>query len=74
MAEDALDPGPDGTYPHWPRTADGTPDPERMPTGQTRHRIREGERRGEVVSIDQTPRDPNGAPIEPPDLPPEEAE
>jgi hypothetical protein len=25
MANDALDPGPDGTYPYFPRQADGSP-------------------------------------------------
>ncbi len=29
MAEDALDPGPDATYPFFPRNADGSPDYER---------------------------------------------
>jgi len=52
MAEDALDPGPLGDYPHWPRRPDGTPDPERMPTGTRRQRTPDGR----VVVIDETPR------------------
>lgn len=70
MPHDALDPG-DGTYPYWPRKPDGSPDPERMPTGQHRQRIRKGKRSGEVVVTDQTPRKPDGTPIVPPTLPSE---
>ena len=33
MAVDALDPGPDGSYPYIPRNADGTLDTKRMPIG-----------------------------------------
>ncbi len=72
MAEDALDPGPDGTYPHWPRRPDGTPDPERMPTGT--HRQKVPGKRGRRVIVDVTPRRPDGTPIEPPTLPPEGTE
>jgi hypothetical protein len=60
---DALDPGPDGDFPNWPRRPDGTPDPERMPTGM---HLQKG------VLIDVTPRHPDGTPIVPPTLPPEE--
>lgn len=80
MAEDAFDPGPDGTYPHWPRRPDGRPAgiglpvtneaereaEERMPTGTGKQRLPNGE----VVLIDLTPRHPDGSPIVPPDLPP----
>lgn len=31
MATDALDPGPDGDFPHLPRNSDGTLDTTRMP-------------------------------------------
>jgi hypothetical protein len=65
MTNDALDPGPLGNYPHWPRRPDGSLDPARMPTGITR--VRRG---GKVYVIDQTPRTPTGEPIEPPPLPP----
>ncbi len=77
MAEDALDPGPEGNYPNWPRRPDGrpagigllatTPEEEaaeqRMPTGVHRQDGR---------LVDLTPRDADGNPIVPPDLPPEE--
>lgn len=33
MTTDALDPGPEGDYPHLPRNADGTLDTDRMPIG-----------------------------------------
>lgn len=65
MADDAFDPGPDGTYPYWPRLPDGSPDPARMPTGLRRIR-----RSGEVLIVDVTPRDPDGVPINPPTIPP----
>lgn len=60
-AVDALDPGPNGDYPNWPRLPDGTPDPERMPTGLTTQ---------DGVPIDVTPRAPDGTPIVPPLIPP----
>jgi hypothetical protein len=60
MARDAFDPGPNGDYPAWPRRPDGTPDPERMPTGLHRQRMPDGS----VVVIDLTPRDPAGQPID----------
>lgn len=76
MARDALDPGPGGDYPNWPRRPDGRPAgiglpattpaekaaEERMPTGLRRQGGR---------LIDLTPRHPDGTPIVPPDLPPE---
>lgn len=61
MAVDALDPGPNGDYPNWPRLPDGTPDPARMPTGLTTQ---------DGVPIDLTPRAPDGTPIVPPTIPP----
>lgn len=65
MANDALDPGPDGTYPWWPRNPDGTWDAVRMPTGVHRQRDRAT---GETILIDLTPRHPDGTPIIPPGL------
>lgn len=64
MAVDALDPGPNGDYPHWPRRPDGSLDPERMPTGV--HGQRVGDKR---VLIDVTPSDENGNAIVPPTRP-----
>lgn len=77
MAHDALDPGPGGTFPHFPRGADGSPlwsrteatDGEQingvtpMPTG-----TRVIRRNGTRLVIDVTPRDTDGQPIEPPTL------
>ncbi len=37
-AQDALDPGEDGDFPHLPRNADGTLDVRRMPVGLRRQR------------------------------------
>lgn len=70
MARDAYEPGPGGTYPNWPRRADGTPDPERMPTGSHKQKTESGE----VVVVDVTPRYPvdhprAGEPIDPPTIP-----
>lgn len=64
MVQDALDPGPDGTYPAWPRLPDGAPDPERMPTGLHVQHLADGT----TVLIDVTPRDENGDAIVPPTL------
>lgn len=66
MANDALDPGPDGTYPYWPRNPDGSPDMERM--AGLRREARAG-------LIDVTPRfgpehPQAGQPIVPPTIPP----
>ena len=72
MAEDAFEPGEGNTFPAWPRKPDGSPDPDRMPTGVTGHRIRVGPDKGRRVVIDQTPRNPDGSPIEPPTIPPDE--
>ncbi len=59
MARDALDPGPDGSYPNMPRNPDGTIDRERMPTGLHWQTTPDGRR----VLIDLTPRDADGNPI-----------
>lgn len=75
MANDALDPGPGGNYPFWPRLPDGSPDPERMPTGKHPHRPGRGKGTGRrrparPVVVDVTPRHPDGTPIVPPTIPP----
>ncbi len=69
MTTDALDPGPNGDYPHWPRKADGSPDKTRMPTGLRRQRTPDGR----VVTVDLTPRHADGTPIVPPTIPPDAA-
>jgi hypothetical protein len=66
MAHDALDPGPNGDYPHFPRLPDGRPawsdicPPDyqgtRMPRGIQRQC-------GEIIDV--TPRDAEGNPINP---------
>jgi len=66
MANDALDPGPLGDYPWWPRNAEGSWDTERMPTGERLQRTPDGG----VVRIDVTPRHPDGTPIVPPGMVP----
>jgi len=71
MANDALDPGPDGSYPHWPRKPDGSWDEDRMPTGVHPQRKPSGGQ----TKVDLTPRhgpesDTPGAPIVPPGLTP----
>jgi hypothetical protein len=81
MPNDALDPGPKGDYPHWPRRPDGRPAgiglpvttpeereaEERMPTGMHKQRTPAGR----VVDVDLTPRDnETGEPIVPPDIDP----
>lgn len=55
---DALDPGPNGDYPYWPRNEDGG---TRMPTGLVWQRTADGT----LVRIDVTPRTPGGEPIDP---------
>lgn len=66
MAEDALDPGPDGSYPNWPRKPDGSWDEERMPTGLHWQRMPDGT----YEQIDLTPRETDGTPIVPPGMTP----
>lgn len=56
MTVDALDPGPDGSYPNLPRNPDGTLDTDRMPIGT---RLQPGPD-GSVVLIDVEPTLPNG--------------
>ena len=56
MTTDALDPGPAGTYPHLPRTADGYLDTARMPVGLRTQRRPDGS----VVTYDVTPTLPDG--------------
>lgn len=59
MAVDALDPGPDGDYPFWPRDdSAGT----YMPTGTTRHATPDGRR---SWLVDLTKYDESGNPIDP---------
>lgn len=68
MANDALDPGPDGSYPFVPRNTDGTIDSERFPEKKMRHRGKRS-RDGRPVVIDTTPRHPSGEPQVPADIP-----
>ncbi len=84
MAHDALDPGPAGTYPYFPRRADGTPywsDKEETdgkaievngvriaPMPRGTRTIRRG-RWGDRILVDVTPTTPDGTPIDPPVLP-----
>jgi hypothetical protein len=73
MATDALDPGPDGDYPYFPRDNQGRPawadtatDADTvMPRGV--HQMRHA---GRLTAIDLTPRHPDGTPINPPIIPP----
>jgi hypothetical protein len=64
VAQDALDPGPDGSYPYWPRKPDGSWDEERMPAGNRPAR----DSRGRRIVINLTVHRPDGTPIVPPDL------
>jgi hypothetical protein len=77
MAGDAFEPGPDGSYPFFPRRADGSPlwsdsaetDGKQvdgvtpMPRG-LRYMTRDGAR----ITVDVTPRNPDGSAINPPTL------
>jgi hypothetical protein len=73
MAVDALDPGPDGDYPYFPRDADGRPawsdtsmgTETVMPRGVQRMR-----HAGRLAVTDLTPRHLDGTPIDPPVIPP----
>ncbi len=56
MAIDALEPGPDGSYPNVPRNPDGTLDTDRMPVGLRRQLTSQGD----VVLIDVEPTLPDG--------------
>lgn len=59
MTVDALDPGPAGDFPHWPRNADGSTDRSRMPAGR---RVSKTHRDalGNPVIYDVTPGRPDG--------------
>jgi hypothetical protein len=56
MTTDALDPGPEGDYPYWPRNPDGTTDRTRMPAGPRKHRRSDGV----AIYIDPAPGNPDG--------------
>lgn len=76
MASDALNPGPSGDYPNFPRFADGSPAwADRAPAGYSGTVVRRGIewttlRGGRRVGVDVTPRHPDGTPINPPTIPP----
>ncbi|EYR61919.1 hypothetical protein N866_14270 [Actinotalea ferrariae CF5-4] len=67
MALDALDPGPNGDFPNLPRLADGTLDPDRMPTTPYYELTPYGR-----VLIDPTPTvtKPDGTRVRVTDIPP----
>jgi hypothetical protein len=78
MAHDALDPGADGTYPYFPRDANGAPlwsdEPETDGTGVIvngvlRVRMPRGTRHtlrgGQRLVVDMTPRQTDGSPPTP---------
>ncbi|WP_030458346.1 hypothetical protein [Kitasatospora sp. NRRL B-11411] len=82
MTLDALDPGPDGTYPYFPRDAEGRPvwsdDPTGLPPTNAGapmlrgvQHMRAPDHPGRWLAIDLTPRHPDGQPINPPVLPPD---
>lgn len=54
-AQDALDPGPLGDYPHLPRNEDGTLDTVRMPVGLRHQRGADG--RLYVIDLEPTTTD-----------------
>ncbi len=79
MAQDALDPGADGTYPFFPRDATGAPLwSDELKTdgtgvivnGVLRVRMPRGTRHtlrgGQRLAVDVTPRHTDGSPIVPP--------
>lgn len=80
MAGDALEPGPLGNYPYFPRTSEGVPlwsvYPEtdnkavngRTPMPRGIRPMRDP--RGRTIFIDVTPRGPGGVPIDPPIIAP----
>lgn len=84
MAHDALWPGPDNTYPNFPRRLDGSPAwsdsaetdgvaiPGRGPDGLVSpmpRGIRHIVRRGQRIAVNVTPSDVNGDPIVVPKIP-----
>jgi hypothetical protein len=72
MPQDALDPGPNGDYPYFPRLPDGSPAwADSVPAGYSGTVMRRGVRwmtlpDGRRVAFDETPRDAAGNPIDPP--------
>ncbi|MEU9758280.1 hypothetical protein ACFYYY_08765 [Streptomyces sp. NPDC001834] len=73
MAVDALDPGPNGDYPHFPRDAherpawaDAAMSAETVMPREVQ-RMRHADR---LVVLDLTPRHPDGTLIDPPVIPP----
>lgn len=79
MAVDALDPGPDGDYPYFPRDAQGRPIWSDTPTGEPHggtymprgvQPVREPGGTERVVLVDLTPRHADGSEIDPPVIPP----
>lgn len=76
MAVDAFDPGPDGSYPYFPRNAAGEPvwsetaDSDKRPVDGVAAPMPRGLRREAGHLVDLTPRKPDGAPIDPPTIPP----
>jgi hypothetical protein len=80
MPQDALDPGPRGDYPYFPRLPDGSPAwADLVPAGYTGSVVRRGvekvrvwggNRHGDLVAFDVTPRDAAGNAINPPVIPP----
>lgn len=65
-ATDALDPGPNGDFPWWPRLPDGSTDPERMPRGPRTMRGPDGK----ALIYDPAPGLPDGTRAGPPEPPP----
>lgn len=80
MATDALDPGPDGDYPYFPRDAEGNPVWSDA-TGENQERgtmmprgiqlMRDPANPGRLIAVDITPYLPDGTPIDPPAIPPD---
>lgn len=75
MAVDALDPGPNGDYPYFPRDAEAGPmwgdTPSPLPVVNGGAPMPRGIRRqrsvgGDLVVIDMTPIGPDGLPVDPP--------
>lgn len=82
MAVDALDPGPKGDYPYFPRDAMGRPVWSDAPTGlpvlnsgapmpRGIQRMRDPADPRRFVTVDITPRLPDGTPVDPPVIPPD---
>lgn len=78
MATDALDPGPDGDYPYFPRDEQGRPRWFDTQTGESNtgtymprgvQSVREPST-GQVTLVDLTPRHADGSEINPPVIPP----